>query len=212
MLHPLVSGVRLLAAMTCLALSLPGCTPGSTRLDIESSDRGRVLAPEFVTGVYAETDNNTATMYLSDLPLETLTSANTQVGSLTGTIVHIHMFLVPEAGRTPIDRNACNISIQAVVLSQGRIGHYGGGGFLLPAGEPGGSKFGGSLLNATLVLLQSNPGFADRLGVATVSGAVSAARDPGATNIVAQRFDSIVSALPIKHREQSEDDPPIDAP
>ncbi len=207
---PPTSGWRLrqvaasLGLLLCL-LALEACSPGSTHLEIESSDRGRVLSPEFITNVYAGTDNNTADLYLSDLPLETLTSANTQLASLTGTLVHIHLLLVPEAGRTPIDRNACNISIQAVVLSQGRIGHYGGGGFLLPSGEPGGEEFAGRLLNATLVLLQSNPGFADRLGVATVSGTICVTSDEAATNVMAQRFESIVESLPIKHRDQPEE-------
>jgi hypothetical protein len=86
--------------------------------------RGPLLA------VYAAQDRNTADLYLTDLPMERLSAEDDTLAGLSGTIVHVSIFLVPTAGRTPIDVTAVNASIRQVVIADGVVGVYSGGGFV----------------------------------------------------------------------------------
>ncbi|MBL0928162.1 MAG: hypothetical protein IBJ11_11010 [Phycisphaerales bacterium] len=88
--------------------------------------------------------------------------------------MHVHLFIVPKAGRTPIDFDAANVSITHVVLSGQGYGVYGGGGFLLPGDDPGDPVLAGRIRAATLRPLAHTEGFIDRLGHTEVEGRVRA--------------------------------------
>ena len=130
--------------LTLLALpALTGC--GSyARIKLTSPLTGATLSPNLTTRVYSYADENTVDIYLSDLTPEQLglpidpDPANRPVGQ----IVHIHMFIRPSPGKTPIEPQASNCSIRHLILAPGATGLYGGGGFLLPSGSASSGTFG----------------------------------------------------------------------
>jgi hypothetical protein len=182
--------------MTCLL----GCQGSATNLRLEAVTQQGVVVPEFRVRTYIPVDLNSADVYLSDIPSERLLDPNDSLADAAGSIVHIHMFLVPEAGSTPIDPTACNATVRQVVLAGPRgpegklpaVGVYGGGGFVLPGDDPGARSFSGDLFDATLKLTHATPGFVDRLGAARMSGEFAARRDDGLSRAVAQRFEALV--------------------
>lgn len=181
-------------------LPLTGCSlvPGSggTELVVRSTLRPVSLSSDFPTAVYLHTDNNTADIYLSDLPLESIIDPAADLRDRSGQVIHIHLFLMPQAGRTPIDSTACNFTVRHLVLAGGQAGMYSGGGFILPASEPGSRWFTASVRDATLRLARTDAGFSDRLGVSTLSGSVSARRDEDRTRAIAARVESLINSLP----------------
>lgn len=186
------------AAMLAAAMMLPaGCATigfgGSPTLEVSSDISGAVLTPEWRTAVYRFADFNTADIYLSDLPLRTIASEDlADLDNAAGSVMHIRYFLAPKAGRTPISFDASNIIIRHLVFAPATAGLYGGGGFMLPRDDAGDPTFEGRVRNATMRLVESGPGFADRLGAARVDGFVSAALDDAAANAVARTFSNIL--------------------
>lgn len=184
----------------CIALAfvtwLGGCAGGSsggvTALRIQSTDRGTWMAPNYVTAVYRAIDENTADIFLSDIPeaelLERMRLGPTPAPESAGTLTHVRLFLAPLAGKTPIDFTASNVTITHIVLAQGTMGVYGGGGFLLPDSSVGSPVFGGTMREASLRLLRSDEGFADLLGLAEISGHIAARRDDTFADSVSARM------------------------
>jgi len=177
-------------AASCSPLLLSSA-PAS--LEIRSSDAS--LAPDWLTAVYTSDDPNTADVYLSDLPLDLLAAEDpAALDAHPGSIIHIHYFLTPKAGRTPIDTRAANATVQHLVLvpnPQGGLGFaglYGGGGFLLPSGNPGGRTFSARIRDGSHALLRAGPGFNDRLGHAVIEGAIAARKDDGACVAIARNL------------------------
>lgn len=179
-------------------LALGGCTwtPSTTVFSVESVGSPSVLTPNLPFGVYVSSDANTADLYLTDLPLERLADAKDPLAELSGTIVHVHMFLVPSAGRTPIDPTACNASIRQAILSSGAVGIYSGGGFFYPSDSTGAREFGGQLVQGTLRLSRATANFDDLLGPARASGSLRTTLDEPATAAIAARMESLVRATP----------------
>lgn len=190
-------GAVCLALVACVWLG--GCAPmssgGVTALRIDSRDRDTWMAPDYVTAVYRAIDENTADIFLSDIPEDQILErmrigTNLAAGSdsESGTITHLRLFLTPLAGKTPIDFTASNTTITHVVLAQGTMGVYGGGGFLLPDDAVGSPVFGGRIREASLRLLRSDEGFVDLLGLAVVSGRVVARRDDTLADSISARM------------------------
>lgn len=154
---------------------MSGCA-GTTSLTVESERSA--LTPTIQTAVYRFTDSNTADIYLSDLPPEDLVARLAQgVEGEPGVVLHLHLFLAPKAGRTPIDFTASNASVTLLVLNGAARGVYGGGGFMLPSSSLGGATIAGEMRQATIRLVESDAGFGDALGLAEVSGDIAARRD-----------------------------------
>ena len=165
------------ATLAALAATLASTAcSGGGRLRVESRDA--VIEPALATAVYKSSDPNTADIFLSDFEPEVL-EERLALGAEgpPGNLVHIHLFIDPRAGRTPIDFTATSATVRHVVFSGAAIGVYGGGGFLLPRGGIGGPSLTGRIENASLKLVSADPGFADRLGLAELSGRVAATRD-----------------------------------
>jgi len=179
------------AAAACLIGFVGGCAQNAT-LTVTSSVNGDTLEPAWRTGVFRMRDRNTVDIYLSDLPSDSVSTRLAQAiegePGPPGTVMVINMFLDPEAGRTPIDFTASNTSVTAVILTGDSWGAYGGGGFLLPSAFSSDRSFEGTIKRASLRLIRSQPGFEDRLGVAELSGTVSAQRDDRAANEIAARL------------------------
>lgn len=113
---------------------------------------------------------------------------------MTGNILHIHMFLYPKAGRTPIDFTASNATITHVVLADGAYGVYSGGGFLLPSGKTAGKAIKGRLEEATLRPVSATSGFADLLGWNHLSGSIAAGRDEERAEDIRTFLDLILNS------------------
>src|SRR5690606_15374046 len=133
---------------------------------------------------------------LTDLPFERLVDPATDLRAQTGNLIHIHLFLMPVAGRTPIDSTAFNFTVRHVVLTGGQAGMYSGGGFILPAAEPGAPRFSGSVRDATVRLLRADSGFTDRLGVSTLSGSISVQHDEERARAMAGRIQGLIGTMP----------------
>ncbi len=198
--HPESRNALTWVGRVCVALVmvvwLGGCAGGSsggaTALRIQSTDRDTWMAPNYVTAVYRAIDENTADIFLSDIPeaelLERMRLGATPASESVGTVTHVRLFLAPLAGKTPIDFTASNVTITHIVLAQGTMGVYGGGGFLLPNSSVGSPVFGGTMRDASLRLLRSDEGFADLLGLAEISGQIAARRDDTFADSVSARM------------------------
>lgn len=174
-----------MAAGAVAAASVSGCTvlgigAGTSALRVDSLDTGVFLAPDAVTRVYAAGDRNTADVILSDIPLEQLASLGGSIEGVTGSVLHLHMFLTPRAGRTPIEFSASNCTATLIVVADGQAGFYRGGGFMLPSDSPGEKSFSARVAQVTLRPGVATAGFEDLLGHAELSGRVSARRDDAA--------------------------------
>lgn len=207
------AGLRWLGPVVAIsgaALFAGGCSRifhsgASGSIAVHNQNTHRVISPEIVTGVYRSPggDENTADIYLSDMPLERLASHSDHLKGMSGVLVHIHLFLIPSAGNTPIDQTACNVAVRTIVLASSDaesaplIGVYSGGGFVLPSGDPGDSTFGGSILEASLRLIGSSSnaanGFVDQLTPAEMSGSFRSTLDEANTNALAARFERLAS-------------------
>jgi hypothetical protein len=168
-----------------------GLSGGSGQLT--SVEHGSTLGASFTTSVYKGTDPNVVDFYLTDLP-ETLWTKGGDVSTLSGTILHVHMFLQPRAGHTPIATTANSATVRWLVLSEGRVGLYGGGGFFTRSGDVGEDSLAGTLSGATLRLTHQGPGFADTLGPSILSISVDATQDPATADALARAMSSLLAS------------------
>jgi len=160
----IVNRMWLVLALAMSALA-SGCG-ADTSLVITARDDAFILEPLFITSVYRKIDVNTADIYLSDLPVDQVArrlarSAEGEPGA-AGVVVHIHLFLMPKAGRTPIEYTASNVSITQLVLTGASTGVYSGGGFFLPSSEVGSRWLEGRIKGASLRLSRQQGNFLDR--------------------------------------------------
>lgn len=181
-----------------LGLGMLGGGPGS--IQIVSTTQQTRLDASFRNAVYTYADENTADLYFTDLTTEQIDAIASGQSLASAApdgaqLLHIHLFLTPRAGRTPIDFTASNVTLTHYVLAGDEIGVYGGGGFLLPSRvftrEPGNERFGGQMRDATLRFLSGTPGFQDQLGSTSVDGTVNASLDPER----AQRMTAVIDFL-----------------
>lgn len=146
------------------------------------------------TQVYAAFDRNTADIYLSDLP-ESVLEGPDDLLAQQGSIIHVHMFLEPKAGETPIDVTACSFTVRQLILGGGQAGLYGGGGFLFMKNRAGDQVFVGSFERATLRLSAATPAFVDRLGPSEMTGKFTANRSDAKARTIGARFGEVLAKL-----------------
>lgn len=198
---PAVRGLVCAAVLLGIA-ALPGCYARPTgSLTVTSLDEQSVFAPALTTLAYLPIDPSTAEVYLSDIPAPRFADPKDTFDSASGSIVHIHLFLIPSAGDTPIDSTACNVTLRHLVLAQApgggqALGLYGGGGFVLPWGDVGDKRIAGSIDQATHRLLRATPNFKDRLGPGSVVGGFDTPRDDALARAIAGRFETLLHRLP----------------
>lgn len=211
----LISGIALLVSGGAGCAGFGFDFGGPSSLEISSGRTGGLLSPSFVTAVYASPDENTADIYISDLPLAALTAPDTApLDNASGVIVHVHYFLTPVAGRTPIAFDASNVGVRLFVLTPASdpdepptIGVYGGGGFLLPSDDPDGDATSGRIKRATLRLIAAAPGFEDRLATAIVDGAIRASRDEPSARAISE---TIAAMLEEREAVEASPVPPVE--
>jgi hypothetical protein len=138
-------------------------------------------------------DRNTADVYLTDLSPATLDRLGE--GSLTpeisGVLVHVHIFLNPKPGRTPIEPTAASATARIVVISRGQVGIYDAAGFLMPGRSLRRGFAAGTLRNAPTRLSRRTEGFNDLLGVARTELGFSARAD----DETAERIARVIRTL-----------------
>jgi hypothetical protein len=173
--------------------ALPGCGTfgggGTTRL--RSLENGSEMTADLPARVYKSQGNDNADFFMTDLP-ESVWNGGADVSEVSGIILQVHMFLRPKAGRTPIADTASTCVVRCVVLAKGEIGVYGGGGFFVNSGLPGGETFGGSVRNGTLRLMSATGGFQDRLGPCSVAGAISGKKDEKTAGAMWRAMNALV--------------------
>lgn len=190
-------GSPLLATLIALLVALPagGCTFRGASGDLRTVavDGSASLVPRGRVVVYSAQDESTADVYLTDLRADQLESTE-PIWASTGSLVHIHLFIRPRAGRTPVEPTASTASVRHVVLTGGPVGVYGGGGFLMPSDMPGDARFSGAITAGTVRLIHASPGFSDRLGAADISGSFRAVQDDAMAALVAARLAEAIDA------------------
>lgn len=160
-----------------------------------SIETGAFIEPKLPTAVFAAADDQATDVYLTDLPIARLADSADDLAGLTGSIVHVHIFLVPEAGKTPLDDTAVNSAVRHLVIANGAAGLYSGGGFSMAA-EADGAVFSADVRNASLRLAHATPNFTDRLGPALLRGSFTASLDEKACAVLADRLARASFDLP----------------
>lgn len=201
---PLALTLLLFASLLTGCSSLRG---GGNALQIRSLESPATLTPAIRTACYKRIDDNTADLYFSDLPEGRLVDPSDDMADLAGSIVHIHFFLDPSPGNTPIDDTACNATLRHIIIAPATapiaggaepgggespaqvFGIYGGGGFFYPSGSVGETTFGGTMHDAAHRLLYASPGFHDLLGPAAVNGRATATRDDAVADAIEARIE-----------------------
>jgi len=199
-LRALIASAALLTTVTGCGGGLIGWTGlGGSSYELRSVARHTVLRPSFQLKAYRAEDINTAHFFLTDLSREAL-DPDADLAGISGNIVHIHLFLRPKAGRTPIDSTAFNASIEHLVIANGQIGVYQGGGFLIPGGTPGDRSLGGKLSGATLRLQRATPGLKDLLGPSQADARFGAKLDEETASLIERRLRQLArAATPIEN-------------
>jgi hypothetical protein len=149
-----------------------------------------VDAPRLPLAVYSSPDSTTADIFLTDLTEDEL-DPTSDLSGLSGRIVSLHLFVVPLPGTTPLDPTACSVTVRHIVLAKGNFGVYSGGGFLNPS-RAGGQDLAGHIQGATLRLTGKTPGFADKLGPATLDATFTASREEGLARRIKVRVEEIL--------------------
>jgi hypothetical protein len=192
---------------------LPGCgggfRMGASGYRLTSIQTRDTLAPTLTHGWFHAADENSADLYLTDLPPQTLTSLDA-LSTATGNIVHVRMLVHPRAGRTPIEPTALSAAVVHVVLAGGQIGVYEGGGFFQPSGHATERTFGGSIVGGTMHQGAATPGFSDRLGASQLSAGVRAERDPERLNDIRGALAWALTVTPRIQRAGAAGEPPPD--
>ena len=162
-------------------------------LTITSSTKNTLMSPTLQTRVFMSGDANTANVYLSDLSVDQLANALEQGGAgVSGNLIHVHMFLMPKAGETPVEFTAANATIRHYVIADGAVGVYSGGGFFLPTAAPNGDTISARLGGTTLRLAEQSGPFVDQLEVSQLKGGVFAKRDPKAVAAIESRLPMLI--------------------
>lgn len=192
--------IAMLAGLVLGVLGLTGCgtTSGVTLTGVKTSTTLTMTPP---LAVYRFADKNTADVYMTDLPREVF-DAQADLTGISGQLTHVHLFVAPEAGRTPIDDTACSVTVRHIVVAQGQIGIYGGGGFMYPSRRPGREQFKGSINGATLRLVAATPGFEDKLGAAELAATVRSVLDEPMAGALAERLRTLVEQTTPMLREE----------
>jgi len=187
-------------AVLAAALPLPfsGCgivgSAGAMRVASRGDEAGE-FALNLPTRYYDSKDNNSVEFFLTDLPDEVWLKG-ADVTDMNGVIVHVLMFLQPKAGRTPIEDTASTATVRVLILSNGELGVYGGGGFLVRSGSPGDRTVGGSISQGTVQLIRATPGFEDKLGPGYFGGSFGASRNPEQVAAIRRAFNYLASLAP----------------
>ncbi len=184
----------------CATIGLSGSgSPGSGQVVSEAqSTRLELRLPDRAAVVH---DRNTADVYLTDLSPATLDRiiAGEPVPEVSGTLLHIRIFLNPKPGRTPIADTAASATARLIIVARGQAGVYDAAGFLMPGNSLRKGYASGTLRNAPTRLTRATPGFTDLLGSARMEvGFGARANDETADRISRAIRTLAVTADPVE--------------
>ena len=155
-------------------LLLTACSPGgsstqNSSLEVHSMGLDRViLYANCTTIVCTDGFANDGDIWMTDIPMEKVISGDFS----NGQIIHFQILWTPVAGKTPLASTSTNMTIKHLIISDGVVGVYGGGGFCWKSGTP--AK--GMVLHiedATIALQSESNNFTDLLSPATMVGSIS---------------------------------------
>ena len=165
-----------IAAVTAAVLAFaPGCgIDMGGRVDtVGAGDTAARLASEFPGGTFAIEPAQT-TVVFSDIPYEDLARGTAR----NGRFLHIEVLWRPRPGRTPIEASSTNLTIRFVVVSEGEVGVYAGGGFgWIDGGTDMDDELGIEITGSSLSLIDKTPGFVDLLSPAEMTGTLGARKN-----------------------------------
>ena len=167
--------MRTAAACCLVVLALAGCSiePGGLVEAVGSGDTAVRLPSEFTSGTFS-VEPAATTVVFSDIPYEDLANGTAK----DGRFLHIEVLWRPRAGRTPIETSSTNLSIRFVVVSNGEVGVYVGGGFAwVKGGRDGDGALGLEIIGSSISLIDKTPGFVDLLSPASLVGELGALRN-----------------------------------
>lgn len=167
--------MRNAACCALVVLALAGCSiePGGLVEAVGSGDTAVRLPSEFTSGTFS-VEPAATTVVFSDIPYEDLANGTAK----DGRFLHIEVLWRPRAGRTPIETSSTNLSIRFVVVSNGEVGVYVGGGFAwVKGGRDGDGALGLEIIGSSISLIDKTPGFVDLLSPASLLGELGALRN-----------------------------------
>ena len=142
----------------------------STGADVTRiSTRANYIPMTFSHSVCGEDPYVDTSVWMTDIPADQLTREIMPDGQ----ILHVEMLFQPRPGWTPIDSTATNLSIRYIIITDGEVGIYEGGGFGYPVGTGRSSSMTLSIYQASLDLTRATEGFVDLLSPAELSGTFS---------------------------------------
>lgn len=171
----------------CAGLSLGGGGSGGSGV-VASETQPTQLRLRLPTRAAIVKDRNTADVYLTDLSPTTLEllGEGRLSPDISGTLLHIHIFLNPKPGRTPIEDTAASATARLIVIARGQVGVYDGAGFLLPGNSLKNGSAAGVLRNAPTRLTRATAGFIDPLGPSRLELSFDAKPDRPTADAVAR--------------------------
>lgn len=145
--------------------------------------------------------------YCSDLPLDELLAG----GVRDGQFLHVQLLWWPKAGQTPVRPDSTNVVLRYVVVSDGKVGLYGGGGFAWPRGRAGTHPMTLVIRGSNLVLLAFSEGFVDPLTPARLEGTVQVRPDDETTRRYRRGVSQLVTDALSESRWVDATGRPLDA-
>ena len=142
----------------------------STGADLNRvSPQATYIPMTFAHAVCGEDPYVDTSLWMTDIEADQLQSGNVPEGQ----ILHVELLFEPRAGWTPIDSTATNLAIRYILIADGEVGIYEGGGFGYPIGTGRSSSMTLRIAQATLQLSRSTVGFVDLLSPAELNGTFS---------------------------------------
>ncbi|MCH2153628.1 MAG: hypothetical protein MK089_09845 [Phycisphaerales bacterium] len=136
---------------------------------MQVAEQPRYLPMTFATAVCGEDPYVDTSVWMTDLSNDQLESGNLPDGQ----IMHVELLFTPRPGWTPIDATATNLAIRYILITNGEVGIYEGGGFGFPIGSGSSSSMTLRIEGASMQLSRSTVGFVDLLSPAELSGTFS---------------------------------------
>lgn len=162
-----------------LVLLLAGCASGggfAQKSTVQVQSRGMnsvILLANCSTIVCTSGFANEGEIWMTDIPIDELTQGN----SPDGQIIHLQLLWTPVAGKTPLASTSTNLAIKHIIIADGEVGVYGGGGYCWPKGSPS-SGMRLDIEEATIALQnRSSSRFIDLLTPATMTGELTSRPD-----------------------------------
>lgn len=142
----------------------------STGADVNRVSPNETYIPmSFAHAVCGEDPYVDTSLWMTDIAANELQSGDVPEGQ----ILHVELLFEPRAGWTPIDSTATNLAIRYILIADGEVGIYEGGGFGYPIGTGRSSSMTLRIDEATMQLSRSTVGFVDLLSPAELNGTFS---------------------------------------